>query len=132
MWRLNVKLEHLESCVEHKAFAVNENFAFEPSEILLLQLTKKKNVDPHGRIKYFMRFVSKELDRNNLTLKYWGTKFQYLVLCSEVTTIGPFSLEDVQKSKTSYSNAKTATRINPDDEQVVMDRLKNKAAPYIY
>jgi hypothetical protein len=65
MWRLNVKPEHLDACIENKAFAVNNNFTFEPSEILLLQLTKEKNVDPHGRIKCFMRFVSKEVDVNN-------------------------------------------------------------------
>lgn len=129
MWRLNVGQNNLETCVNHAVFGVNERYGFNPNEILLLQMRSKDVTNPYERIKYYMHFVSLEDDaEKNLTDHFWGEHFRFLVRCKDATLIEePFTLSDVQSSNKQYGNARTANKIDSDDEPIIFELLKKKS-----
>jgi len=123
MWSLNVKFDHLRTCIQESKFGLNVWRNFEPGDWLLLKLNKH-DAEKHGmlgqRIEYAILFKYAERDADGrISKELWGDTYKWIIHGSKTIRTDPFSFETPQFSKT-YTAFNGATYINKQDEDIIL------------
>lgn len=107
-----------------------QNPALQPGELLLLQLVKQAAISSrklHSRVDFALVFDRFERDHDGtISRRYWpqeGRTWKWILYCSKTVPTIPFSLEDLNLSR-SYDGQDNARYISPEDEKLVLPYIQ--------
>lgn len=133
MWRLNVQYSQIEECIRKSLFAVSmlpRNPPLRKGDVLLLQLVQsdaQRLGKEHSRVEFALIFDHVEADpTGEISRPHWpdaGKTWRYILHCSETVPTIPFSLEDLDLSR-SYSGMTNPMRIAAADAAKIRPFLK--------
>ena len=132
MRRLNVRQAQIEECKRKRLFAISvlpRKPELQKGELLLLQLVKREASQAgklHGRIQFVLEFDHFEEDHDgSVSRRHWPSenrRWRWIIHCSAIKDVTPFSLEDLNLSR-SYGGQANARYINPTDEKRIMRHI---------
>lgn len=95
-------------------------------DLILIAQTKDTLQPGKKSIRYIMTYKGYRLDTENESKRVWGKKWKYIIDGYDVVEIRGFNIEDIQVSKKNYDPIVTHCRLEPKDEEAVVEYLSKK------
>lgn len=117
---IKASAETINKVIDHRKYASDDNFNFQPAEICLLQQTKNTITNPDEKsIRWVMTFDYMHEDIYEESMRIWGKKWKYLYRFLDIRPIPGFDIDEIKISDKNYRNVMVSTIVDTEDEQII-------------
>jgi 5-methylcytosine-specific restriction enzyme A len=122
------KASTLNQVLFHSKHAFHNKLKLSEGELILIQQTYKTLEPNEKSIRWVMNYASTYFDQAKESDKIWGSHWNYIIEGTNLRSIEPFNIEDIQVSNKDYKSAVTHVWVDKSDEVAILNWLDENEA----